>query len=654
MSEVLIFAGTLEGRTIAEFLNRYEIPSYVCVATEYGESLLPEGGCLKISHERLDEEQMAELMTSEHPRLVIDATHPYAAQVTENIRSACKKTGRPYLRLLREGYHLEDQDVVYVDSVAEAVDYLEGTSGNILATTGSKEIREYTRLGNYQERVYARVLSLPEVASSCAKLGFSGKHLICMQGPFSMEMNTAMLKQYDCRYLVTKESGSTGGFMEKYEAARKAGARLVLIGRPVKEEGLSLTECKKVLIDTFSIQTEQKITLVGIGMGTADGMTKEAQTACEEADLLIGARRMTLETAHPGQAVYHAYKPQEIADYITSHKELEKVAVVLSGDVGFYSGAKKLLEVLPPQTTLIPGISSMICFLAKLKMPWEDVAPCSMHGRSLNMISMVREHQKVFAIVGEKDGIGRLCRQLCEFGMEEVKVYVGERLSYPDEKIRCGTAKSLQDIQTDPLSVMLLINDEKKRIVTHGIADEAFLRDKVPMTKEEIRSISLSKLRLTKDSVIYDIGAGTGSVSVEMARVASYGRVYAVEKKAQAVELLKKNRLKFQVPHLEIIEGLAPAACIDLPSPTHAFIGGSSGNLKEIMELLLAKNPDVRMVINCITLETVAEALECLKTFPVKDVDIVSVSVGKSKEAGRYHMMMGQNPVYIISCEGGE
>ena len=137
MSEVLIFAGTLEGRTIAEFLNRYEIPSYVCVATEYGESLLPEGGCLKISHERLDEEQMAELMTSEHPRLVIDATHPYAAQVTENIRSACKKTGRPYLRLLREGYHLEDQDVVYVDSVAEAVDYLEGTSGNILATTGS-------------------------------------------------------------------------------------------------------------------------------------------------------------------------------------------------------------------------------------------------------------------------------------------------------------------------------------------------------------------------------------------------------------------------------------------------------------------------------------------------------------------------------------
>ena len=256
--------------------------------------------------------------------------------------------------------------------------------------------------------------------------------------------------------------------------------------------------------------------------------------------------------------------------------------------------------------------------------------------------------------MGEKDGIGRLCRQLCEFGMEEVKVYVGERLSYPDEKIRCGTAKSLQDIQTDPLSVMLLVNDEKKRIVTHGIADEAFLRDKVPMTKEEIRSISLSKLRLTKDSVIYDIGAGTGSVSVEMARVASYGRVYAVEKKAQAVELLKKNRLKFQVPHLEIIEGLAPAACIDLPSPTHAFIGGSSGNLKEIMGLLLAKNPDVRMVINCITLETVAEALECLKTFPVKDVDIVSVSVGKSKEAGRYHMMMGQNPVYIISCEGGE
>lgn len=655
MSEVLIFAGTLEGRTVAEFLNRYRIPARVCVATEYGESLLPEGGSLRVSHERLDENQMAKLMKEENPRLVIDATHPYAAEVTKNIKAACQTEKKEYLRLLREGYTLEDQDVVYVDSVPEAVKWLESTSGNILATTGSKEMKEYTKLSGYQERVYARVLSLPEVVSSCASYGFQGKHLICMQGPFSADLNAAMLRQFDCRYLVTKESGSTGGFMEKYEAARKAGARLVLVGRPVKEEGMSLEQCKKRLIDEFQIPVRPEITLVGIGMGTAEGMTVEAKKVCESADVIIGAERMTRQTARPGQKVFHAYKPQEIADYINDHRELEKAVVVLSGDVGFYSGARKLLEVLPQQTTLIPGISSMIYFLSKLKMAWEDVTPCSLHGRSVNMVSMVREHKKVFAIVGNQEGIGQLCCQLNEFGLGDVKVYVGERLSYENEKILEGTAQSLQQIKTDYLSVVLLVNERPAdRIVTHGIPDEEFLRDKVPMTKEEIREISLSKLRLKRDSVVYDIGAGTGSVSVEAARMASHGQVFAVEKKREAVELLHKNRIKFQVPHLEIIEGLAPEACEKLPVPTHAFIGGSSGNLKQIMELLLEKNPGIRVVINCITLETVAEALEAVKELPVKDVDIVSVSAGKSKEVGRYHMMMGLNPVYIISCEGGK
>ena len=220
--------------------------------------------------------------------------------------------------------------------------------------------------------------------------------------------------------------------------------------------------------------------------------------------------------------------------------------------------------------------------------------------------------------------------------------------------MRTGTARDFSGCKTDTLSVVLLENDAARdHIVTHGIPDSEFLRDKAPMTKEEIRDISLSKLRLKKDSVVYDVGAGTGSVSVEIAQKAAHGHVYAIEKKAEAVALLYRNKEKFAVDHLEIIEGLAPEACEPLPAPTHAFIGGSSGNLKEIMQQLLTKNPSVRMVINCITLETVAEALDAVKTLPVTDVDIASVFIGKSKSVGRYHMMMGQNPVYVISCEGG-
>ena len=189
--------------------------------------------------------------------------------------------------------------------------------------------------------------------------------------------------------------------------------------------------------------------------------------------------------------------------------------------------------------------------------------------------------------------------------------------------------------------------------VTHGLDDEPFIRGKVPMTKGEVRSVSLSRLRLKQDSVVYDVGAGTGSVSIEMALQAWEGMVYAIEKNPEAVALIGENQKKFRASNIQVVEGLAPEAMEDLPAPTHAFIGGSSGNLKEIMELLLRKNPACRIVINAIALESVAETLNCLKALPVTDVDISSVTAARSKALGRYHMMMGQNPVYIISCTGG-
>ena len=264
----------------------------------------------------------------------------------------------------------------------------------------------------------------------------------------------------------------------------------------------------------------------------------------------------------------------------------------------------------------------------------------------------MKRYKKVFALIGQQDGVNQLCRNLCSYGFSDVMVYAGENLSYSNERILSGTAKSMAQESFEKLSVVLIENQDASMVVTHGIEDEAFLRDKVPMTKSEVRSISLSKLRLKEDSVIYDVGAGTGSVSVEMALQSYNGFVYAIEKKKEAVNLIGENRKKFAVPNLKVIEGLAPEALEDLPAPTHAFIGGSSGNLKQIMELILDKNPAARIVINAIALETVAEALHCLKELPVKETDIAAVSVGKSKEVGHYHMMMGQNPVYIISCTG--
>ena len=605
---------------------------------------------------RLDESQMKQLICERGIHLTIDATHPYAVEVSANIRSACEAAGCEYMRLLRSSVHTgSEEEMICVESVEEAAEFLKTTEGNILVTTGSKELHKYTVIPDFEERVFARVLSTPEVAKSCSELGFTGKHLICMQGPFSEELNTALLKQFHARWMVTKEAGKNGGYEEKIRAARNAGARVVLIGRPVKEQGLSLEEVKCALIQKEQIRVRRELAVVGIGMGSRDNMTMEAQKACMDADLLIGARRMLEEVAEPEKAMFISYKPQEIYDYVMAHPEYEKIALIQSGDLGFYSGAKKLMEMFAKEEIRVyPGISSVVYLCDQLHLSWEDVTLVSCHGRYANLIGKIRRNKKVFALLGKGTMVNDLCQKLITYQMEQVQIHVGEELSYPKQQIRTGCAKELLTQNFADLCVVLIENPNPETIVTHGIEDEQFLRAKVPMTKSEVRSISLSKLQLSKDSVLYDVGAGTGSISIEAALQAEDGYVYAIEKKEEAVELMRENQKKFAVDNLEIVEGFAPEALEDLPAPTHVFVGGSSGNLKNILERILKKNPSVRIVINCIALETVAESLDCVKTLPVTDVDIAAVSVGKSKEIGKYHMMMGQNPVYVISCTGGK
>lgn len=655
MYKVIVFAGTTEGREIAEFLDRKGISAHICVATEYGEQLLQGGQNLEISHERLNAEEMELLIKEKKCEMVIDATHPYAAEVTINIKKACEAAEVSYIRVLRENQENQNSgDCLYADSVEDAVALLEHTKGNILATTGSKEAAKYTALTDYESRVFLRVLSLPDVVKQCKELGFQGKNLICMQGPFSKELNIAMLRQWDCKYLVTKMSGATGGFQEKIDAARICGCISVIIGRPLKESGLSVNECKRILCQKFSLKSQAEISLVGIGMGSAETRTVEASRAIRESDLLIGARRMIDSCREFGKDCYVEYDSQKIAQYLAEHPEYEKVAVLLSGDPGFNSGAKKLLDVLGNQVKVISGISSASYFMSRIQKSWDDVLITSAHGKHTNLVSLIKRNKKVFSILGTRNGIQNLAQEMAALGLNRAQLYTGECLSYPDEKIRKGAPEDFLNYEADPLSVVYVENpDAQKEYVTHGIPDTEFLREKVPMTKEEVRTVSLSKLHLEEDSVCYDVGAGTGSVSIEMASRAWNGKVYAIEKKALAVELLKKNREKFAVENLEIIEGTAPEALENLEPPTHAFIGGSSGKMETILRLLLEKNPSVRIVINCIALETVSETLQCLKTLPVKEEEILQISVSKGKSIGNYHMMMGENPIYIISCTGG-
>ena len=194
----------------------------------------------------------------------------------------------------------------------------------------------------------------------------------------------------------------------------------------------------------------------------------------------------------------------------------------------------------------------------------------------------------------------------------------------------------------------------KPRRLTHGFSDDAFIRDQVPMTKEEIRASVISKLALTEGAVVYDVGSGTGSIAVEIAAISSTVEVYAVEREERAVGLIEANRSKHHTPNLHVIPGEAPEAFAGLPAPTHVFIGGSGGRLEEILWALQKKceaGQMLRIVMTAISLETVAQMQTALKRLLVQNVRVVQLAASRAKRAGEHSLMLGENPVYIFSCD---
>ena len=665
MKRILIFSGTTEGRELAEWLGSEGIMVHVRVATEYGAVVMEPSANIDVRVGSCGgADGIADVIRDLDISIVVDATHPYALNITKHIVEACGRTGAEYIRLKRPDSEEDTEGVVRFDSLEEAVEYLKGTEGRILASTGSNELALYTRIPDYTERVVARVLSTAESVQKCAALGFEGRNLICAQGPFSEEMNTAMLRQVGARFMVTKDSGDAGGFSEKVRAARKAGATLVVINRP-EDAGLDFRQVQVRLAEELEFpfsgiepQTpklgKRRVSMIGIGMGPGD-LTERSASIVMGADLLVGAKRMLEAVDSTGKDVLTEYRSDVIARYLDENPRYRNVAVLLSGDVGFYSGATGLLGKLDRNVydvNVEPGISSIVYLCAKLGTTWQDAYLTSCHGRESNIVNLVGTRAKVFTLLSGQDTVHEMCRQLFEYNLNSVSVTVGQDFGYPTERIFTGTPSQCLDESFGDLCVALIENPTPDTRNSISIPDEVFTRGDAPMTKSEVRTLSVAKLKLCRDSVVYDIGAGTGSVSIEMALTAYLGKVYAIEREDIAADLIEINKRKFQAANLEVVRGLAPEAMKDLPAPTHAFIGGSAGNLKSIVQCLLDKNPDVRIVINSVTMETMAETMQVVKELNLVEEEFVNVTIAKSRRLGRYHLMTGQNPVYIAVVRG--
>ncbi len=679
MKKILLFAGTTEGRLLTEFLIKRPVCLHVCVATDYGRSLLPSAANLTVFARRMDFGEMADYMTQEKFDLVLDATHPYASDVTRNIRSACEQTHSPYQRILRDCHpaHAAMDAVpsdLSVEDTASAINYLKTTKGPVFLTTGSKTLPDFMDLPHAASRIFARILPDAQTVSACKYYGLTGPHIICMQGPFDTAMNLATIahirRQWQKEnpahadapmYMVTKQSGTAGGFTEKLEAAASAGIRLLIIGQPEKESGMPLSDAFAWLDDWCGGQkvmsgsaAESARTVSLIGMGMSGGqLTLEADAALRDCDLIIGARRMLEMAAHYHKPTYCSYDYPAIAEYMMSHQEYKHFAVLFSGDIGFYSGAagmRKALWALPFKIQTFSGIASPVHFLNTIGKTWEDVHLMSCHGQKNQVISQVRSHEKTLILLGKPEDAADICRELIRHQLAGTSIFIGSNLKQTDELILGGRPEEFLDRKFPALSMIYIENPHAGEWpVTHGLPDSSFQRGHVPMTKSEIRSIVLSKLRLTRSSILYDIGAGTGSIAIEAARQIPDGFVYAIEKNPEGIALIQANSLQLQADNLAVIEGTAPECMRPLPAATHAFIGGSSGHLGDLLRLLYDKNPDMHVVLTAITLETISEIMRLQREMALPEPEIVQVQVSAAKKTGPWHLMQGQNPIYIIT-----
>ena len=395
------------------------------------------------------------------------------------------------------------------------------------------------------------------------------------------------------------------------------------------------------------------VTLIGMGSGQPENLTLQGLAALRQADLILGARRLlAVLPAGCTENRAAAYRPDEVAELLQT-SGAENAVLVYSGDTGFYSGASSMmekLEALGVRARVLPGLSSIQLLAAALGRPWQGWNLVSAHGRTCDPVAECMQGRPTFFLTGGSEDPATLCAQLAAEGFGDMQAVVGQCLGTPEEKLFRGSVKELAAGRFNSLSVLLVEAAEVLPRRAPGLPDEAFERGDVPMTKQEVRAAVLAKLAVRPEDILWDVGAGTGSVSVELALAAPRGRVYAVECRPEGCALIKANREKFRTRNLVLVEGLAPDALSDLPAPDAVFIGGSKGSLAAIVDAALDKNPDARICVSAIALETLSAAVTAL-TAKGRTVQVSQIAVSRAKAVGGLHLMMAQNPIYLITGE---
>jgi len=385
------------------------------------------------------------------------------------------------------------------------------------------------------------------------------------------------------------------------------------------------------------------VTLIGCGCGC---LTCEARAAIDNAELLIGSTRLLREYGD-GKPQIEAVTVPAITNAIQD-TGAQNICVLYSGDSGFYSGARLLLPELGDcEVRLLPGVSSVQHFAARLQKPWQDWLLCSAHGVECDAVAAVCQGKPVFFLTGGKTGPASICRTLTDAGLGFLKACAGENLGTKDERVTEGTAEAFSERDFSPLSVLLVEPAPRYERRVPGIPDTEFLRaERVPMTKQEVRAAILAKLAVSPEDVCWDVGSGTGGVAVELALWCR--AVYGIEREEAALAVAEQNRTKFGAWNLRLVKGEAPAALAALPKPDAVFVGGSGGNLRAILETVHTANPAARICVSAITIESLHNAYATLRELGY-EAEVAQISVSRSRPAGGLTLMLAQNPVWLVT-----
>lgn len=406
----------------------------------------------------------------------------------------------------------------------------------------------------------------------------------------------------------------------------------------------------------------KKIYALGLGPGNLSYASASALEALKEADVIIGAPRLLDEigSTHSAQ-LFEAISTDDIFLALSKVAAGKIPAVVFSGDIGSFSGFKKFSDLAAESYELIaiPGISAVQYMAAKLHLPWTHWNIQSAHGKSLNFFEELRKGKPLFLFLDSQNSARHFLERAFGAGFGDMQVRVGERLGYEDERIIKGSVDELHSLEFKPLSVMLFISSVSHQdnvsttYLRQSIPDSEFIRGSVPMTKEEVRSVIISKLDLYDGETVLDIGSGSGSVTVALAIANPHGKIHAIECDDDAIEITRRNVEHFRLSNVVIHRGMASSIIPTLKPPHKAFIGGSKHEMQTLLRQLLALNSKIKIGISALTLETLSSALENLKELGYKDIEVVQLGISRSEKLSpSFTMLKPLNPVFIITAEG--